>query len=223
MCSFNHLLRRERAQIPSSSQCSEVHRVLYSSVVYTNYYGFIPPTLCEDNDPLDVLVLIQLWNGILENFMSVFLILKVFVEIWNEIIKNHEEDYSPPTGARFEAMKDMEPFSIGAFEAVMFLFFLGNFNYGEADSWSLVVGVGDITVPTLFYLFMVVMDCCIKVSEDTTLDWSLLASKDVQDSPFDVFAAAFLVAVVSYVEETTNSILDWSLLDRKINEGQLYV
>lgn len=37
----------------------QVDRVLYSSVVYPHNYGFIPRTLCEDNDPLDVLVLMQ--------------------------------------------------------------------------------------------------------------------------------------------------------------------
>lgn len=36
-----------------------VDRVLYSSVFYPANYGFIPQTLGEDNDPLDVLVLMQ--------------------------------------------------------------------------------------------------------------------------------------------------------------------
>ncbi|XP_039132425.1 soluble inorganic pyrophosphatase 4-like [Dioscorea cayenensis subsp. rotundata] len=36
-----------------------VDRILYSSVVYPHNYGFIPRTLCEDNDPMDVLVLMQ--------------------------------------------------------------------------------------------------------------------------------------------------------------------
>uniref|UniRef100_A0A0R0FVN7 inorganic diphosphatase n=1 Tax=Glycine max TaxID=3847 RepID=A0A0R0FVN7_SOYBN len=35
----------------------KVDRILYSSVVYPHNYGFIPRTLCEDNDPFDVLVL----------------------------------------------------------------------------------------------------------------------------------------------------------------------
>ncbi|RRT77408.1 hypothetical protein B296_00028670 [Ensete ventricosum] len=38
---------------------SQVDRILYSSVVYPHNYGFIPRTLCEDNDPMDVLVLMQ--------------------------------------------------------------------------------------------------------------------------------------------------------------------
>ncbi|GJZ19718.1 soluble inorganic pyrophosphatase 1 [Tanacetum coccineum] len=37
----------------------KVDRILYSSVVYPHNYGFIPRTLCEDNDPMDVLVLMQ--------------------------------------------------------------------------------------------------------------------------------------------------------------------
>ena len=36
-----------------------VDRVLYSSVVYPANYGFIPRTLGDDDDPLDMLVLMQ--------------------------------------------------------------------------------------------------------------------------------------------------------------------
>lgn len=36
-----------------------VDRVLYSSVVYPHNYGFIPQTYGDDNDPLDILVLMQ--------------------------------------------------------------------------------------------------------------------------------------------------------------------
>ncbi|KAL4323759.1 hypothetical protein GQ457_11G007480 [Hibiscus cannabinus] len=37
----------------------KVDRVLYSSVVYPHNYGFIPRTLCEDSDPIDVLIIMQ--------------------------------------------------------------------------------------------------------------------------------------------------------------------
>jgi inorganic pyrophosphatase len=37
----------------------KVDRILFSSVHYPANYGFIPRTLCEDHDPLDVLVLGQ--------------------------------------------------------------------------------------------------------------------------------------------------------------------
>lgn len=36
-----------------------VDRILYSSVVYPHNYGFIPKTLCEDGDAIDILVLMQ--------------------------------------------------------------------------------------------------------------------------------------------------------------------
>lgn len=36
-----------------------VDRILSSSVVYPHNYGFIPGTLCEDGDALDILVLMQ--------------------------------------------------------------------------------------------------------------------------------------------------------------------
>ena len=36
-----------------------VDRILYSSVMYPANYGFIPQTLGDDDDPLDVLVLMQ--------------------------------------------------------------------------------------------------------------------------------------------------------------------
>lgn len=42
-----------------SEHNEQVDRILYSSVVYPHNYGFIPRTLCEDNDPMDVLVLMQ--------------------------------------------------------------------------------------------------------------------------------------------------------------------
>ncbi|KQK00934.1 soluble inorganic pyrophosphatase isoform X2 [Brachypodium distachyon] len=46
-------------ELDKSTGLIKVDRVLYSSVVYPHNYGFIPRTLCEDNDPIDVLVLMQ--------------------------------------------------------------------------------------------------------------------------------------------------------------------
>ena len=37
----------------------KVDRILYSAVHYPANYGFIPQSYCDDNDPLDVLVLCQ--------------------------------------------------------------------------------------------------------------------------------------------------------------------
>lgn len=49
----------------------QVDRVLYSSVVYPHNYGFIPRTLCEDNDPMDVLVLMQVPSKL--NFAKLYM------------------------------------------------------------------------------------------------------------------------------------------------------
>lgn len=46
-------------ELDKSTGLLYIDRVLYSSVVYPHNYGFIPQTLCEDDDPLDVLVLMQ--------------------------------------------------------------------------------------------------------------------------------------------------------------------
>ncbi|GJV69247.1 soluble inorganic pyrophosphatase 1-like protein [Tanacetum coccineum] len=46
-------------ELDKKSGLIKVDRVLYSSVVYPHNYGFVPRTLCEDNDPIDVLVIMQ--------------------------------------------------------------------------------------------------------------------------------------------------------------------
>ncbi|XP_068473183.1 soluble inorganic pyrophosphatase 4-like isoform X1 [Phaseolus vulgaris] len=46
-------------ELDKKSGLIKIDRVLYSSVVYPHNYGFIPRTLCEDSDPLDVLIIMQ--------------------------------------------------------------------------------------------------------------------------------------------------------------------
>ncbi|MCC6278685.1 MAG: inorganic diphosphatase [Oligoflexia bacterium] len=46
-------------ELDKDSGLIKVDRVLFSSVHYPANYGFIPQTYCEDNDPLDILVLGQ--------------------------------------------------------------------------------------------------------------------------------------------------------------------
>jgi hypothetical protein len=54
ICMLSHL-----DFLPCFIVLGQVDRILYSSVVYPHNYGFIPRTLCEDNDPIDVLVIMQ--------------------------------------------------------------------------------------------------------------------------------------------------------------------
>ncbi|KAM7266504.1 hypothetical protein ACFE04_004401 [Oxalis oulophora] len=55
------LPRFSTAQVVEISKVekSQVDRVLYSYVVYAHNYGFLPRTICEDGDPMDVLVIMQ--------------------------------------------------------------------------------------------------------------------------------------------------------------------
>ncbi len=46
-------------ELDKDSGLVKVDRILYSAVHYPANYGFIPQTYCEDNDPLDILVLGQ--------------------------------------------------------------------------------------------------------------------------------------------------------------------
>ena len=46
-------------ELDKKSGLVKIDRVLYSAVHYPANYGFIPKTYCEDNDPLDILVLGQ--------------------------------------------------------------------------------------------------------------------------------------------------------------------
>ena len=50
---------KTKYELDKVSGLLKVDRVLFSSVVYPANYGFIPQTYCEDNDPLDVLILGQ--------------------------------------------------------------------------------------------------------------------------------------------------------------------
>jgi inorganic pyrophosphatase len=51
---FNALI-----EIPKDTGLLKVDRILYSSVIYPANYGFIPRTLGDDDDPLDLLVVMQ--------------------------------------------------------------------------------------------------------------------------------------------------------------------
>jgi inorganic pyrophosphatase len=53
-------LSRVKTELDKSTGLLRVDRILHSSVVYPANYGFIPETLGEDGDPLDILVLCQL-------------------------------------------------------------------------------------------------------------------------------------------------------------------
>ena len=53
-------LSRVKTELDKTTGLLRVDRILHSSVIYPANYGFIPETLAEDGDPLDILVLCQL-------------------------------------------------------------------------------------------------------------------------------------------------------------------
>jgi inorganic pyrophosphatase len=48
---------KAKYELDKSSGLLKLDRVLFSAVHYPANYGFIPQTYCEDNDPLDILVI----------------------------------------------------------------------------------------------------------------------------------------------------------------------
>lgn len=50
---------RNKYELDKSTGLMKLDRVLYSAVHYPGDYGFIPRTLHEDGDPLDVLILVK--------------------------------------------------------------------------------------------------------------------------------------------------------------------
>jgi inorganic pyrophosphatase len=51
---------RAKYELDKESGMLMLDRVLYSSINYPANYGFIPQTYCDDNDPLDILILSQI-------------------------------------------------------------------------------------------------------------------------------------------------------------------
>ncbi len=51
---------RAKYELDKDSGMLSLDRVLYSSINYPANYGFIPQTYCDDNDPLDILVISQI-------------------------------------------------------------------------------------------------------------------------------------------------------------------
>lgn len=51
---------RAKYELDKDSGLLLMDRVIYSSMYYPANYGFIPQTYCDDNDPLDILVLSQI-------------------------------------------------------------------------------------------------------------------------------------------------------------------
>jgi inorganic pyrophosphatase len=86
-----------------------VDRILHSSVQYPANYGFIPRTYCDDNDPLDILVLGQERVYPLSIIMAKPIGVMEMIdqgEIDDKIIAVHAHD---PEYAHYNAIEDLSP------------------------------------------------------------------------------------------------------------------
>ena len=51
---------RAKYELDKDTGMLKLDRVLYAAMYYPANYGFIPKTFCDDNDPLDILILSQI-------------------------------------------------------------------------------------------------------------------------------------------------------------------
>jgi inorganic pyrophosphatase len=85
-----------------------VDRVLYSAVHYPANYGFVPRTYCDDDDPLDVLVLgEEVAPGVLLRAHAIGVMrMRDDKGIDDKLIAVHVDD---PSYADYQSIKDLPP------------------------------------------------------------------------------------------------------------------
>lgn len=100
---------KNKYELDKETGLMRVDRVLFSSVHYPANYGFIPRTYCEDNDPLDVLVLGQepVFPATLMTARPIGLMkMNDHGEVDDKIIAVHVDD---PEYSHYKSIKDLPP------------------------------------------------------------------------------------------------------------------
>ena len=114
-------------------------RILHSSVVYPENYGFIPQTLCEDGDPLDVLILS---NHSLQPGSVVYIRPLCYMNMTDEKGKDEkllavlEKD---PYFSDFKSMKDISQHKLNEIKE-----FFNTYKNLEKDKWTQIKEWNDI-------------------------------------------------------------------------------
>jgi inorganic pyrophosphatase len=92
-----------------------VDRVLYSAVHYPANYGFVPRTYCDDDDPLDVLVLgEEVAPGVLLRAHAIGVMrMRDDKGIDDKLIAVHVDD---PSYADYQSIKDLPPHRLRALQ-----------------------------------------------------------------------------------------------------------
>ncbi|PKU69196.1 hypothetical protein MA16_Dca002466 [Dendrobium catenatum] len=116
----------------------------------------------------DLGVIAEGWKG-METFVS-SLDSQFFFEVQVLFIKN---------------LKDLKFIGLSHVSVMREVIIISSYGFGknEADYWPVELGVSVIASSTLLCLSMVIVIGSFEVSTDSSLDWSALSSKDVEDDP----------------------------------------
>lgn len=96
-------------ELDKDSGLIKVDRILFSSVHYPANYGFIPRTYCDDNDPLDILVLGQ------EPVVPLSIILAKPIGVMKMVDQGEEDDKiiavhaNDPEYSHYENIEELPP------------------------------------------------------------------------------------------------------------------
>ncbi len=95
---------RDKYELDKETGLIKLDRVLETSFGYPGNYGFIPQTLCDDNDPLDVIILTHssLHPGILAKVRPVGML-----DMMDEGEKDEKILAVPADDKRFNEIKDL--------------------------------------------------------------------------------------------------------------------
>ena len=120
------------------NQVLTLDRILHSSVVYPENYGFIPQTLCDDGDPLDVLILSnqQLLPGTIAYVRPI-----CYMDMTDE--KGKDEKLlavleKEPYFAHFKTIKDVSEHKLKEIKE-----FFGTYKNLEKNKWSKIENWND--------------------------------------------------------------------------------
>jgi len=127
---------KDKYELDKETGLIKLDRVLETSFRYPGNYGFVPQTLCEDDDPLDVIILTHsaLHPGILVRVRPVGML---------NMIDDGEKDEKilavPAKDPRFNEMKDLKDVPQGFLDEIRHFFL----RYKEVKGGNVEIGKWD--------------------------------------------------------------------------------
>lgn len=110
---------KDKYELDKDTGLIKLDRVLETSFQYPGNYGFVPQTLCEDNDPLDIVLLTHsaIYPGVLVKVRPVGML---------DMIDSGEEDQKilavPAKDPRFNEIKDLKDVPKGFLDEIRHFF-----------------------------------------------------------------------------------------------------